>query len=70
MYIENVLKTKYGPICISCILGLGLASLFRKTCSSSNCIIIRGPPLSIKKNVYKINNKCYKYVPTYVSCKK
>ena len=69
MYIDDILKTKYGSICISCILWFGMASLFQKTCNSSNCIIIKGPSLSIKKNVYKINDKCYQYVPNYVSCK-
>ena len=38
--IQNILKsihTKFGTYVISVILGLGLASLFRKSCDNKNC---------------------------------
>ena len=41
----------------------GLATLFRHSCVGRNCIIIKSPNHNeIKKNNYKFNNKCYKYI--------
>ena len=37
--ILSKVNTKYGKIIISIILGIGLASIFRKSCDSRNCII-------------------------------
>lgn len=54
---------------ISIILGLGLASFFRKVCNKESCKIIKGPDLkSISKNMYKIDNKCYEYKPIATLC--
>lgn len=70
MHIINVLKTDFGSIIISILLGLGLASLFRKTCSENNCIVIKGPPIEkIKNKTFKFDDKCYKYEPEITSCK-
>lgn len=70
MHIINVLKTDFGSIIISILLGLGLASLFRKTCSENNCIIVKGPSIEkIKNKTFKFDDKCYKYEPEITSCK-
>ena len=46
--ISNVLKaihTQNGKFAISFILGMGLASLFRKVCNDRNCIVFKAPSL-------------------------
>lgn len=67
--ITNFLKTKQGRIIISCILGLGLASLFRKVCTDNNCLIINSPSDdAINNKVFKYNNQCYKYTKKDAQC--
>ena len=54
---------------ISILLGFGLASLFRQVCKDDKCRIIKGPNLKeIEKQIYKIDNKCYKYKPVATVC--
>jgi len=65
--INNLLKSESGKIIISCILGLGLASLFKKVCVDDNCLIIKSPP-DVKDKMFKYKNKCYKYTPHTVTC--
>ena len=68
--MSRVMNSNVGAIIISAILGLGLASLFRKVCRDRNCIIIKGPPLKkIKNKIFKFDNKCYTYEPVATSCK-
>ena len=67
--IEKILKSKHGKIIISIIWGLGLAALFRKVCEGRNCLIIKGPkPKEVDNNVYKFDNKCYKYNSYTTKC--
>ena len=50
MVIDNVIKsmkTDIGKMILSIILGIGLASLFRKSCESRNCLVFHAP--SFKK---------------------
>lgn len=67
--LMNFLKTDRGKIVISCILGLGLASLFRKVCKNDNCIIINAPPEeAIKDKVFKSEDKCVTYEKEETKC--
>lgn len=62
-------NTKYGKIIISILLGLGLASIFRKSCESRNCLIFQAPSFEeVDSKVYKHNNRCYKYKEQSVVC--
>jgi hypothetical protein len=68
--IKDLLESKSGQILISIILGLGLATLFRKVCSGNNCIIVKGPNLKdVEKYFYKVEDDCYKYTPVVTKCK-
>jgi len=69
MNLEKIVKNDTGKIIISAILGLGLASLFKKVCVDDKCLIIKSPP-NIKDSIFGHNNKCYKYNPEITSCKK
>lgn len=67
--IANIMNTEYGSIVISIVIGLGLASFFKKVCKNGRCIVIKGPPINeINKNIYKINEECYKYTPVATKC--
>lgn len=67
--LKAFLDSEYGSIVISVIVGLGLATLFRKACNGYGCYVVKGPPLrDLKKYVYKQDGKCYKYTPVAVDC--
>lgn len=66
---EKFVHTKNGRIILSILLGLGLSSLFRKSCKHRNCIVFKGPQIKeIKDKIFEYNNKCYKYNETNVKC--
>lgn len=69
--MSTIMGDNVGQIVVSSILGLGLASLFRKACTMRDCIIIKGPKIdSIRDKTFKFDNKCYNYKPEATSCKK
>ena len=62
MQLNKLLEKDSGKIIVSCILGLGLASLFRSVCTSKNCLNFNGPVISdIEDQIYEHGNKCFKY---------
>ena len=71
MNFNKLLYSPGGKILISVILGLGLATFFRKACNERNCIKFVGPSNSkILKETYKFDNKCYKFKTSAETCKK
>ena len=69
MYLNKFFENKTGKYMLSIILGIGIASLFRRVCKEKNCIVFQAPPLDdIKDKVFKYENKCYKYNPVLVKC--
>ena len=67
--MKKFLRTPYGKIVISIILGFGLSTLFRKSCKDKQCIEFKSPPLDkIKDQVYKYDNKCYLFEQHSTSC--
>jgi hypothetical protein len=69
MQINNLLKNDMGKIIVSCILGLGLASLFKKVCIDDSCLVIKSPPKEeIEDYVFKHQDKCYTYNPEITTC--
>ena len=69
--ISKLLNSKMGQIIISIILGLGLATLFRKVCRDNSCVVIKGPTKEdVERYVYKIDSDCYKYTPYATQCEK
>jgi hypothetical protein len=60
--IDRLLNTPLGKFFISVILGLGLATLFRKTCTDETCMVFNGPVISeIDGKTYQFGEMCYKY---------
>jgi hypothetical protein len=67
--IKEAINSENGGIIVSIILGLGLATLFRKVCEGNKCILIKGPEQhEVDDHVYKINNDCFKYEPVSAEC--
>lgn len=51
-----------GKVFISIMLGLGLATIFRRICKEKNCLRFRGPIIGdIDGKIYQHGEKCYKY---------
>ena len=69
--IQEMIHSETGKVMFAIILGIGLASLFRKACNARNCLFFKAPALaSIKDNTYKYNDKCYKFHEEAVACNK
>lgn len=66
---KRLLRTETGHIVISIILGLGLATLFRRICTEGDCIHFHGVVLGeVQDKVYKHDEHCYKYIPSTSKC--
>lgn len=71
MLNSKILEKRETKILISIIWGLGIACLFRKVCKGRDCIIYKAPdPNYVKNNIWKFNNKCYKFNTEAVKCRK
>lgn len=69
MNLVKLVQSKLGRFIISVILGLGLATLFRKSCKTKECTIFLPPDISsIKDDVFSYDNKCVKYKEKAVKC--
>jgi len=69
MYLRRILYGDAGKIFISIILGLGLATLFRKVCNDRNCIIFKAPDIKkIHNQIFKFQGKCYKFTEEIEKC--
>jgi hypothetical protein len=67
--ISEAIHTYKGQIVISILLGLGLASLFRKVCNDRNCLIFKAPEMNeVTKNTYTYGDKCYNFKSKAVKC--
>ena len=62
MNFKRLFYSEIGKNMISIVLGLVLASLFRKVCNDKNCIRFNGPVITdIEDKTFKHGDKCYKY---------
>jgi hypothetical protein len=67
--LAKFLHGETGRILMSIILGLGLASLFRKVCKDRDCISFNGPVIGdIDGKIYQYGEKCYQYQSNAESC--
>jgi hypothetical protein len=71
MNFKRLLHTPIGVAVISILLGLGLATLFRKVCTDKNCIVFNGAVIGdIEGKTFRYDDKCYKYEATPTICDK
>jgi hypothetical protein len=70
MNFKRLLHQPLGKVFISILLGLGVATLFRKVCNDRNCIVYKGSATEeIDGKIFKHGSKCYKYNHQHVeSC--
>lgn len=69
MNLRRLLYSDIGKYIISILLGLGLATLFRKVCKDRNCIVFKAPNIQkIKNQIFKFENKCYKFIESIEKC--
>ena len=62
MNFQRLVNTTTGRNIISILLGIGLATLFRRACTDKNCIVFNGPVISeVEGKIFKHGEKCYKY---------
>lgn len=67
--MKYLLENKYAKIIISVLWGLGLATLFQRVCVGRECIILQAPERKkMLENIFKYNDKCYKYKIKYSDC--
>tara|TARA_B100000927_G_scaffold271423_1_gene248346 strand:- start:508 stop:747 length:240 start_codon:yes stop_codon:yes gene_type:complete len=69
MNLKRLIYSDVGRIVISIILGLGLATLFRRVCKERNCLVFHAPQINkIKDQVFKFKDKCYKFEEEIEKC--
>ena len=69
MYVRRLLYGNIGKVVMSVILGLGLATIFRKVCKERDCIVFRAPDISkIKNQIFNFEGKCYTFKEEIEKC--
>jgi hypothetical protein len=69
MQLKEILHSKNGKILMSIILGIGAATLFRKTCKERNCLVFKSPAMKdITNKVFEYDNKCYNFKEQIKKC--
>ena len=69
MELKRFFHTESGKVIISLLLGLGLATLFKRSCQGKNCIEFKAPSLEdIKKKKNKYGEQCFQYVMNSTGC--
>ena len=67
--LKDLINSARGRAVFSILLGLGLATLFRKACNNRNCLVFKAPSLNnIKDKIFGYNKKCYKYEEKGTTC--
>ena len=67
--VNNILYTERGRFILAIILGLGLATIFRKVCKDRKCLVFKAPKIDdVKGQVFKFDGKCYKYREEATKC--
>lgn len=67
--LNKFVKTKTGRNIMSIILGLGIASLFRKMCTNSDCVRMFAVPLKqIQDKIFKVGESCSQYKYEIAKC--
>jgi hypothetical protein len=69
MNLKRLIYSDVGRIVISVILGLGLATLFRRVCKERDCLVFHAPEMNkIKGQVFKFKDKCFQFEEEIEKC--
>ena len=70
--MHNIIYTDRGRFVLSIILGLGLATLFKRICHEKNCFKFIGPKQNdLRDQIFSFdsdNSKCFKMKEEMVKC--
>ena len=67
--IGRLLNSSLGQILLSILLGLGLSTIFKQSCSGQSCITYHGPILGqIEGKTYQYGERCYTYTIAPIQC--
>ena len=67
--IKVLIKSKTGKYVISMLLGLGLASIFRKACKHKNCHVFTKPKdKEVDNKIFKFNGECHQFTLEQTKC--
>ena len=62
MDIQKIINSETGKYIISIILGLGLATLFRRVCKDRKCLVFRAAPMNkIRDQIFAYAQNCYTF---------
>jgi hypothetical protein len=62
MYLRRLIYSEVGKYIMSILLGLGLATLFRKVCNDRSCLVFHAPHINkIKGQIFDFDGKCYTF---------
>jgi hypothetical protein len=68
-WLRKAMKTPHGLLFITALVGFGLATMMRKTCSELSCRKLVAPTTDeIEAKTVKKNGKCYKFEPSEHDC--
>ena len=68
-YMMGVVQTRGGGILISALLGLGLATVFRRACVGGTCYVVHGPSVEhVTGHVWRVDDRCFVYVQEPAEC--
>jgi hypothetical protein len=71
MNFKRLLYSEVGKYAISIILGLGIATLFRKVCKNRECLVFHAADYKkIKDQVFEFGGKCYTFEEKAEKCDK
>tara|TARA_B110000444_G_C18663609_1_gene511935 strand:- start:586 stop:840 length:255 start_codon:yes stop_codon:yes gene_type:complete len=69
--IKVLMNTKTGKTVISILLGLGLASIFRKACKHKNChVFTKIEDKKVDNKIFKFNGECHQFNLEQTTCDK
>ena len=67
--LKMLLNSSNGQLLLSCLLGLGLATIFRRACRSGNCVVHRIPNRKdFHEKVFKEDGNCFKVALNESKC--
>jgi len=67
--IVAALKNPIFCTLVSFMLGLAIVVILAPICHGKQCMIVKAPPINeIRKSVYHIASKCYKFEAVQMDC--
>ena len=71
MNLKKIINSEGGKMFMSIILGLGIATLFKKVCKGRKCIVFyKANAEDIDDKIFKYDDKCYKFKLENTRCNK